>query len=641
MEVMSKTDKKLGMIYEKDKTIFRVWSPVKDKIELILYRDRDLKEKEIYKMEKLKDGVHQLELPGDHKGKFYNYLIDEIDEVTDPYSISSAINSKASAIIDLEDTNPEGFKEHKIIGDRTLSTPIIYEAHIKDFTGRKNSGVKNRGKYLGFIEEDRYYIENETCYEEIKTGLDHLKELGVSHIHLMPVYDFITVDEEPQEFLKDENYNWGYDPELYNVPEGSYSSDPYDPVNRIKELKTLIMKLHENGFKVVLDVVYNHTYKSLDSNLNIIMPGYYHRMTLENEFSNGTGTGNEIDSQMPMARKLIIDSLVYWLEEYKLDGFRFDLLGLIDIETTKIIVETLKAKKPDILIYGEPWPAGRSTLSFEDMSLKGSQRSLGFAYFNDDFRNALKGDSNGNYPGFAQGNIKYKWDVELGIVGSIDYNGSHKGFTDSPWESINYLNSHDDLIFFDKIERVFPNINKYDSERLNRFAFSILFTAQGIPFITSGNEFLRTKSGISNTYRSPLSINAIDWKLKKENIHFFRYFKDLIRLRQENPEFSLKTGKEINEKLRFMNFEEDKNIIVYAIKKEESYLFIVHNGKYKETYMDIEAIINFLKNSYDHREDKLSVKKLLGIEGLVEGDYRDDLKELYIPAMTSYVYELK
>lgn len=634
MEDFGKTDKRLGMDYTKERTIFRVWSPIKDKIQLILYETRDLEEKQVFIMEKSEDGTHELKLQGDHKGKFYNYLVDGKDEVTDPYSVSSAINSKASAIIDLEDTDPKGFREYKQSSDINYKTPIIYEAHIKDFTGSENSGVKNRGKYLGFVEEG-------SEYKGFKTGIDHLKELGVTHIHLMPVYDFYTVDEREEKFLEDKNYNWGYDPELYNTPEGSYATNPKDPLNRIKELKTLIMKLQQKGFKVILDVVYNHTYKAVESNFNTIMPGYYYRMTEDGKFSDGTGTGNEIDTQNPMVRKFIIDSLKYWVEEYRVDGFRFDLLGLIDIDTTREIVKTLKEKDPHIFIYGEPWGGGKTTLHFEDMSLKGTQRGLGFSYFNDDFRNALKGDNNGNYPGFTQGNSRYKWSVELGIVGSIDYNSSHKGFTDSPLESINYVNSHDDLIIYDKILKVFPNMVKQDIEKLNRFAFSGLLTSQGIPFITSGNEFLRDKGGISNTYKSPLSVNAIDWSLKKENIHFFRYFKDLIKLRQENPEFSLKTSEEVNEKLKFMQFEPEKNIIVYAIKKGNGYILVVHNGKFEDAYIGVDDIIDFINYNYKVEKLTLNIRKILGIDGLEKSKYRDDLKELYIPNMTTYVYDIK
>ena len=313
MEDFGKTEKKLGMIYTKEETIFRVWSPIRKKIELILYLTENLDEKQVFTMEKLEDGVHELRLKGDHKGKFYRYFIEEIGkEVTDPYSVSSAINSTASAIIDLNDTNPKGFKEHEILKSENNPNPIIYEVHIKDFTASINSGVENRGKFLGFAEEG-------TSYRGVSTGLSHLKELGVTHVHFLPIYDFFTVDETKEKFLDDDNYNWGYDPELYNTPEGSYATDPNDPINRIEELKTLIMKLHENGFKVILDVVYNHTYKAENSNLHYLMPGYYHRMISEDKFSDGTGTGNEIDTEMPMARRLILDSVIYWVEEYKVE----------------------------------------------------------------------------------------------------------------------------------------------------------------------------------------------------------------------------------------------------------------------------------------------------------------------------------
>lgn len=635
MKDFGKTEKKLGMIYTLEETLFRVWSPIREKIELILYGTKDLEEKQVFAMEKDEDGVHELRLKGDHKGKFYKYLIEGKIEVIDPYSVSSAINSSASAIIDLEDTNPKGFKEHEILKNKNFSSSIIYEVHIKDFTASLNSGVINRGKFLGFVEEG-------TSYRNLTTGLDHLKELGVTHIHLLPVCDFFTVDEESEKFLNEDNYNWGYDPELYNTPEGSYATDPNDPTNRIKELKTLIMKLHQNGFKVILDVVYNHTYKAENSNLHYLMPSYYHRMTADGKFSDGTGTGNEIDTEMPMARKLIIDSLIYWLEEYRVDGFRFDLMGLMDIDTTKTVVKTLKEIKSDIFIYGEPWGGGKSTLPFEKMSLKGTQRSLGFSYFNDDFRNALKGDNNGSYPGFTQGNPKYKWNVENGIVGSIDYNSTHKGFTDFPLESINYINCHDDLILYDKMKKVFPYMIKEDIEKLNRFAFSVLLTAQGIPFITNGNEFLRSKDGIANTYNAPISINEIDWSLKKENIHFYKYFKDLIKIKHKNPEFNLKDPKAINEKLKFMLFEASKNIIVYTIKKEEQgYILVVHNGKFEDAYISVEDILNFLKSKYDDDRKVLNIDTMLGLDGLEEPNYKSDLKEIYIPYMSTYVFNIK
>ena len=638
MKDFGKTEKQLGMIYTREKTIFRVWSPMRETIELALYKTENLDDKQVFEMKKLDDGVHELVLEGDHKGEFYRYSI--IDnklkktfEVTDPYSISSAINSSASAIIDLEDTNPKGFKEHmqpKI----DKKNAILYEVHVKDFTASETSGVKNRGKFLGFVEEG-------TQYKGFKTGIDHLKELGVNHIHLLPVYDFISVEEENASFFNENNYNWGYDPELYNAPEGSYATDPHDPVTRIKELKTLVMKLHENGFKVIVDVVYNHTYKSFDSNLDNLMPGYYYRMTEDGKFSDGTGTGNEIDSEKPMAKKLIIDSLIYWMEEYKIDGFRFDLMGLMDIDTTKEIVKTLKEINPDVVIYGEPWGGGKTTLSYERMSLKGTQKGLGFSYFNDDFRNALKGDNNGGYPGFIQGNSRYKWDVEAGIIGSIDYNNTHRGFAKCPLESINYINCHDDLIIYDKMVKVFPQMREEDIEKLNRFAFSILLTSQGIPFITNGNEILRSKAGIANTYRSPLSINQIDWSLKKENIHFFNYMKDLIRLRSENPEFKLIDPREINKRIKFMLFEANKNIIVYTIKKEEGYILVVHNGKFEDSYISVEDILNFLKDKYDDEKESLSIDTMLGLDGLQEEDYKDKLKEIYIPYMSTYIFNLK
>lgn len=633
MEILPTTDKQLGLIYAKEKTTIRVWSPLRDEIYLLLYSDYRLVDRKSYLMKKDKDGVHEFVLEGDHKGCFYNFLVDG-EEVTDPYSIASSINSKHSAIIDIKDTDPKGWDTHKIPKDNNFCDAIIYEVHVKDFTGSTTSGAKHKGKYIGFIEEG-------TSYNGLKTGIAHLKELGITHVHLLPIYDFYTVNEEKEDFYRDENYNWGYDPELYNVVEGSYATSPENPVNRIKELKQLIMALHEAGIKIILDVVYNHTYKNYDSNFNRIMPKYYHRIKPDGTFSDGSGCGNEMASEKPMVRKFILDSLKYWLNEFKVDGFRFDLMALIDIDTTEEIVRVLRGINPHILIYGEPWAAGPTTLPYDKMTLKGRQSDSNFALFNDNIRDSLKGDTNGNKKGFIQGESKFKLGVETGIVGSINYDNSHIGFTKSPRETVNYINAHDDLILYDKIKNTLPHMAETDVVKLNKFGFSILFTAQGIPFFHGGNEFLRTKNMIPNTYKSPLSINAIDWSLKEKNIEFYNYFKDLIKLRKKYKEFRLSDEKLVTEKLKFVYNFQQKNVISYTLSTDEGYLLVIHNGEFYSIEQKKEHLLLHLKHNYKEINRGFEIIPILDGDGLVKENQpiKDDM--IKVPYFQTNVYMIK
>lgn len=632
MDSLPTTDKQLGMIYTKEMTTIRVWSPLKDEIYLLLYSNDRLVDRKSYLMNKDKDGVHEFILEGDHKGCFYNFLVDG-EEVTDPYSIASSINSRHSAIIDLKDTDPVGWDSHKIPKGNNFCDAIIYEVHIKDFTGSITCGVKHRGKYLGFIEEG-------TNYKGLKTGIAHLRELGISHVHLLPVYDFYTVNEEKDDFYRDENYNWGYDPELYNVVEGSYSTVPEEPTNRIKELKQLIMALHEAGIKVVLDVVYNHTYKNYDSNFNRIMPKYYHRIKPDGTFSDGSGCGNEIASERPMVRKFILDSLKYWVNEFKVDGFRFDLMALTDIDTVEEAVNMLRDINPDILIYGEPWAGNSTVMDSNTMTLKGRQSDLNFAFFNDHIRDAIKGDTNGDKKGFIQGESKYKLGVETGIVGSINYDNNHIGFTKKPSETINYINAHDDLIIYDKIKNTLPHMAEVDIVKLNKFGFSILFTAQGIPFIHGGNEFLRTKKMITNTYKSPLSINAIDWSLKEKNLDYYNYFKSLISLRKKYKEFRLNDEKLITDQLKFVYNLEGKNVISYTLSTDDGYLLIVHNGEFYSVEVNKENLQIHLKNNYGESSKDLEIHPIFDQDGFI-GDNSPVVSSLKVPYFQTNIYRIK
>ncbi|MDI9476133.1 MAG: type I pullulanase [Natronincolaceae bacterium] len=617
----------LGITYSPAETKFRVWAPERKKIEVLLYEDWKGENKEVFEMDKLDDGVHQCTIKGDLNGKYYTYLVETLYEVTDPYSVASSLDSKRSAIIDLEETNPEGWGAHKIPPRIWKCEEIIYELHIKDFTVHPSSGVKHRGKYLGLCEEG-------TSYNGLSTGIDHLKELGITCVHLMPVFDFFTVIEDRKCFYCEYNYNWGYDPELYNVPEGSYATDPEDPKNRILELKTLIMKLHEANIKVIMDVVYNHTYLAENSNFNILYPGYYYRLNEDGSFSNGSGCGNELATEKPMVRKFILDSVKFWLEEYKMDGFRFDLMALIDKDTMKEIVAYLKGAKRDVIIYGEPWAAGPTVLPHDKMSIKGIQDELDIAIFNGDYRDAVKGDSDGYIRGFSQGNMKHKIDVETGIIAR---------FYEFPHRSINYINSHDNLILYDKMKKVFGSGSEGEIVMYNKFALSILFTSQGVPFIHAGNEFLRTKYMHKNSYNSPVSVNQIDWSLKDRNLNFYNYVKDLIKIRKTYKEFTMVNPAEIGRKIKFLDMGLQSNLIVYTINRKitcES-LLVIHNGNDSEVTIQISNLISHMRYWYNIKPESITLTEIFNNDGIVQ--HRHDLtdpNEIYIQRFSTYIYEI-
>lgn len=604
--------KKLGIEYSKEKTSFKVLAPTVDNIKLLIYEGPEETYRDEYSMERNDEGIYHVTIEGDLKNKFYTYLVDNRDEVTDPYSYAASLNGIRSCILDLNETNPKGWEEHPIPFREDLCKSIIYEVHIKDFTIHPSSNVKHRGKYLGFCQEG-------TTYNGLSTGIDHLKELGITHVHLMPVYDYLTVKEEKEYFYHEENYNWGYDPEHFNIPEGSYSLKPEDPKLRIKELKTLIMKLHEAGISVVMDVVYNHTYRGKTSNFNVLYPNYFYRKLKDGEFSDGSNCGNELATEREMVGRFIKESLIYWMEEYKVDGFRFDLMALIDIDTVEEIVKELKEIKEDVLIYGEPWTGGKTTLSDSMTTSKGTQTNKGFAFFNDEFRDAIKGDNDGYKKGFAQGNIDEKNAVETGIVGSIFYDEAHIGFTASPSETINYVNSHDNLILQDKLMKLFPNSTNEELIRHSKFIMSILFTAQGLTFIHAGNEFLRSKKMVKDSYNSPISINAIDWSLKEKNIEFFNFMKDLIELKKNYPQFNCSTASKIRRKIKFLDTRLDENLITYTLETDKigKYLLIIHNGNFKDTLLLTSNIKSHLKYYYKGFTD-IKMDKIFGIDGLIE-----------------------
>ncbi|KLO23873.1 type I pullulanase [Marinitoga sp. 1155] len=556
----------LGITYTDNYTIFKVWSPVSKSAEVLLYNDyKSQKADKTYQMKKAKNGVWSIKVSGNLKGKFYKYRFysyGKYRETVDPYSIAVSVNSEKSAIIDLNDTNPKNW-------DNDIKPPfinpedaIIYEIHVKDFTINKNSGVdeKYRGKYLGLVQE------NTQTPDGIKTGLSHLKELGVTHVHIMPIQDIYFIDETKFK----EQYGWGYDPKLYNVPDGFYSINPFDPNSRIKEVKEMVKKLHENGIRVILDVVYNHTaVVGEGSAFDQTVPYYYYRTDDAGRYTNGSGVGNEIATERPMVRKFIVDSVKYWVKEYHIDGFRFDLMGLIDKKTMNEISTELHKIDPSILLYGEPWTGGGPLLFG-----KGDQKNMHIAMFNDDVRNAIRGSVfNAKIKGFGLGSLGKELKIKRGVVGSIEYDSRIRLWTDDPEETINYVSNHDNHTLWDKNalalgyqpwKEPLPEKIEEKLKKAQKFSNAIILTSQGIPFLHGGVDFARTKMGNDNPYNKELP-NIIDWSRKEKYYDIFEYYKGLIELRKAHPAFRMTDKNMIKNNIKFLETPK-KRMVAFLIK---------------------------------------------------------------------------
>ncbi|MDR0270239.1 type I pullulanase [Paenibacillus sp.] len=594
----------LGCTYSRMESIFKLWAPGALKVSLALYQDAGSynTEGEVkvhtdgleIGMKKWRDGVWFLRFYGDLAGRYYMYKIESSDGsiryATDPYSRAVSANGARSAIIDMKAWSPPGWEEEKRSPIKGWQDAVLYELHVRDFSADLEAGFKYIGKYKAFTETGLRDKEGN------KIGIDHLEELGVTHVHLLPVSDFQTVNELRVDDLDsaEPKYNWGYDPQHFNVPEGSYATDPQVPGVRLLEFKEMIMALHRKGICVIMDVVYNHTYIVKDGPFEPVVPGYYYRRDAAGRLANGSGVGNELATERPMVRKYILDSVRYWAEEYHIDGFRFDLMGLIDTDTIVQIVDELHREvDPSLLIYGEPWTGGVTPL--RQQTLKGSQRSRGFAVFNDHFRGAIKGDSDGYGKGFATGRPEMEAAVLEGVKGAVH------DFADSPLETINYVTVHDNLNLWDKIlktqglqnEAGFQEIRDGEltsggslqemversepyrsvekdhilgSEMVKRaiLANGIVLTSQGIPMIQAGDELLRTKYGDHNSYRSGDSVNAIRWGNKSRFKPVYDYYRGLIELRKNHPAFRMVSKDQVEKHLKVLRCQD--NTVAFMLK---------------------------------------------------------------------------
>lgn len=583
----------LGAIYTKQATTFKVWSPIAAAMTLNLYDAGNGGEPTaMHIMEKNSQGVWTFTQPGDLNGTYYTFTVEHMGQKTetyDPYAKAAGVNGDRSMVIDFTQTEPESWQSDKGPDFASSSDIIVYEMHIRDLSIHAASNITHKGKYLGVVEKD---TKTDTG---VSTGLEHLKELGITHVQILPMYDFNSIDET----RLDENiFNWGYDPKNYSVPEGSYATDPYQGEVRIKEMRQMISGLHEAGIGVIMDVVYNHTALSADSNLSILMPNYYYRM-VDGKYSNASGTGNETASERAMVRKLMLDSLKHWVTKYHIDGFRFDLMGVHDIETMNIIDAELRKINPNIILYGEGWTGGSSPLpEGQRLVKKNILKVARIGAFNDDFRDGVKGHVfNANEGGFVGGVPGLEESVKFGIVGAVYHpqiaydlvNYSKAPWANTPAQSVNYVSAHDNLTLWDKLMVTNPDVTDEQRIAMHKLSNAIVLTSQGMPFLHAGVDFLRTKGGDHNSYKSPDEVNWIDWTLKEANAEVFEYYKGLIALRKAYPAFRLRTQEEIETHLTFYTEETDSAIklqaqmIGYEIAKEshealEGKLIVLFNG---------------------------------------------------------------
>ena len=573
----------LGAVYSKESTTFRVFAPTALGVSVALYSSTEATVADAIEMAPDCDGTWRATVPGDLEGVCYTYRVDlggVVNEAVDPYARALTANGVRGVVVDLDMTDPEGWENDIRPPFGAATDAIIYEVHVRDFTSSPHSGVRYPGKYLGMADRGSRGPAG------VCTGLDHLAELGVTHVQLMPIQDFASVDE-----LDKDDYNWGYDPYHFFVPEGSYSIAPECGIARIIEVKKMIQAMHSAGLRVIMDVVYNHTWSVEDSPLHMIVPSYYHRADCAGRYTNGSGCGNELATERPMVRKLILDSLRYWVEEYHVDGFRFDLMALMDYETAREIELRLHAIEPSLLLYGEPWAGGLSGLSSHRMFTKGRQRGLKIGFFNDGFRNAIKGDNDGVRRGFATGAGGCGRAIERGVVGGIPYSADIADFATEPGECINYVSCHDNLTLWDKIARSVPLDSEEDRIKMDLLAQAIVMTSQGIPFIEGGAEMLRTKGGHCNSYRAGDAINRFDWVRKLDYAEVFDYYRGLIQLRRAHRAFRMCSAEAIRRSLRFLPAPAD-NVVAFMLDgascgDEWDKIVVVYNPNRQDVRIDL------------------------------------------------------
>lgn len=574
------------MTYTPEQTVFKLNAPVRPVLRLYNAGTGG----KLVKTVKLRPAGKNLwaaTVKGDLKGRFYTFDMGR-GQTPGVFAKAVGVNGARGAVIDMASTNPQGWETDRRPATKSPADLVVYEMHHRDFSIDASSGLQHKGKFLALTEPG---------------AIAHLKELGVNAIHILPSFDYASVDES---HLERPQYNWGYDPLNYNVPEGSYSTDPYTPAVRIREFKQMVQALHKAGIRVILDVVYNHTFDLKGSNFERTYPGYYYRYKADGTPSDGSGCGNETASEQPLMRRFMIESVKYWINEYHIDGFRFDLMGIHDIETMRQIRAEVNKIDPTIFIYGEGWSAGTCAYPQEKLAMKANMKQLpGIAAFSDEMRDALRGpfsdDSKGGFLARVPGTEE---SLKFGIVGGVAHpqvdmskvNYSKEVWANEPTQMVAYVSCHDDMCLTDRLRASIPGISTDELVRLDLLAQTAVFTSQGVPFILSGEEMLRDKKGVHNSFNAPDSINHLDWNNLKKYPQVFDYYKGLIRLRKAHPAFRLGKAGLVRDNLRFLSApahcvaycisnrnvpgEEWNNTIVILNAGKEAAKVAVPGGKY-------------------------------------------------------------
>ncbi len=571
-------------LYSPSKTQFAFWSNVAEQMEIHLYDAADAAEYETVALKKGENDFWTASVKGNLAGKYYTVRSFQngewAPEAPGIFAKAVSINGQRAAIIDFAATNPEGWDKDVRPAMTDPTDIVVYETHLRDFTMSPNSGIEHKGKFLGLTEE---------------APLNYLKELGITHLQILPMFDYGSIDETN---LAQNRYNWGYDPVNYNAPEGGYSTNPFDPACRIREAKMMVQALHKAGIRVVMDVVYNHTYDVMGCALGRVVPQYFYRLNEDGTYANGSGCGNETASDHEMYRRFMVESVCYWAREYHIDGFRFDLMGIHDQETMRQIRAALDEIDPTILTYGEGWAAMSPAYPYEELAMKQwTYKMPRVGAFSDDIRNALIGSPFDHDPGFASGNPAGVKDVMRGLIACPEWSGE-------PMQHVSYITCHDNYCLRDRIEVSTKGVSEETRLRMNKLAQTAVLVSQGMSFLYGGEELYRTKQGIDNSYQSPDSINIIPWENLEKYVDLHEYYKQMIAIRRAHKGFRLGSAEAVEEHVEFLDADNDQ-VIVYRIKDLEGIdtaksLLVFLNGSAEEATVTMpEAEGNYVLLAYD------------------------------------------
>lgn len=573
----------LGATYTPKQTSFVLWAPLASQVEVCLLINNQWIAHSLIREE---FGIFRLNLTGNYDGVVYHYLVTNsgvTSQVTDPYAKGSTPNGENSVVINFQRLKID-LNEKYLPPINNYTEAIIYETSIRDFTSDPQTDIQHKGSFLGFVEEGRVNNEGHSV------GFDYLKKLGITHVQLLPIYDFKTVDElYPQRF-----YNWGYDPQQYFVPEGSYASEVDNAYSRLQDLMTMVAELHKTGIRVVQDVVYNHVYQAPFSVFEKIVPGYYFRRKKDGRMSNGTFVGNEVASEKLMIRKMIIDACIYWVTQFGIDGFRFDLMGIMDRKTLDELKEAVRHIKPDFIFYGEGWNMPAELPEKDRGSMNNAQKLLDFAFFNDSFRETVKGgsmDDNLGSKGYLLGNTDLRTSFKYTYLGSSSDLIFPAKFMHSA-QSVNYVECHDNGTLFDKL--AISNQDEPIEVRYKRLALlnAVTMLAFGIPFFHQGQEIGKSKKGDLNSYKSGDKINRLDYSVVYQQPQLLKYFQDLVIIRKHFTIFKLTNPDDIEKHVQFIDLPEGGIVVRYKTKPfDEDYtsLIAVFNPSLNASFLDLKG----------------------------------------------------